>query len=260
MLGKFDIISLNYLIFLIPEFSQTEFKESTLDCRSLRAESDLVKDCSQPSQMKTNCPTGCNNFWAESGPQRVYTAVPLERDIHLRSQRKSSNPQKRSSFQSVFTEGKGSSKENSSDTESHSRKTKEDVKEGIKSADSGVKSNNFQKRSSFQIGFTELSDISKEKTPDVESHPKKKERDGKENIKSADVGVKRKKNVKEDERFIKWLERMEEKMAKKQGKMEERFLKKHEKLEERLVKKQEKLAERFQKQQEKAERRKPSSK
>ena len=218
-----------------------------------------MKDSTQQSQI--NCPTVSNNFWAESGPLRDYTTVPLERNMPLRRQRKSGNPQKRSSCQIAFPAGKGSLKQSSPDTEIHFKKKEGDVKKDIKIADSKVKPNNPEKRSNFQFGLIELSDIIlKEKTPDGEIQPKKKEKDVKENVKSADVGVKRKKSVKEDERFIKWLERMEEKMARKQGKMEERFIKKHEKLEERLVKKQEKLVERFQKQQEKVEKKKPSTK
>lgn len=239
---------------LLPELLQAELRESPWG--SSRIESDLVKDYSQLPQIKIDYPTVSNNFWAESD----HGTVPLEKVMPLRRQRKSCNPQKRNSFPIAFNEVKSNLKDKQSGTENCLKKREEDVKEDTRKLVNEAKSNVTQKRSSFEFGFNEVSDIAKEKSPNGESSSKKKERDGKENIKSADVGVKRKKSMKEDERFTKWLEKMEEKMARKQGKMEERFVKKHEKLEERLVKKQEKLAERFQKQQEKVERRKPSSK
>lgn len=217
-----------------------------------------MKDSSQVPQIKINYPTVSNNFWSESDLTTDFTTVPLEKVMPLRRQRKSYNPQKRNSFPITFKDVKGNLKDNQSGIENCFKK-REGKEEDTRKPDEAAKSD-IQKKSNFEFGFSELSDITKEKKASGESSSKKKERDGKENVKSADVGVKRKKSVKEDERFTKWLEKMEEKMARKQGKMEERFVKKHEKLEERLVKKQEKLAERFQKQQEKVERRKPSSK
>ncbi|XP_045110982.1 next to BRCA1 gene 1 protein-like isoform X2 [Portunus trituberculatus] len=235
------------------ELLQAEMKETPW---SSKIEKDIVKDYSQLSQIKINYPTVSN--WAESDLPTDLTTLPLEKVMAVRRQRKSFSSEKRNSFPITFNEVKGNLKDAQSGAENCLKK--KDVKEDTRKADEEPKSNITQKRSNFEFGFSELSDITKEKKTNGDSSSKKKERDGKENIKSADVGVKRKKSIKEDERFTKWLEKMEEKMARKQGKMEERFVKKHEKLEERLVKKQEKLAERFQKQQEKVERRKPSSK
>lgn len=138
--------------------------------------------------------------------------------------------------------------------ENHATKI-EDIVDNGGSAELQI--NNPQKRRNFQITFSERSD---EKPQDLKSLHKKKDGDAKENSKINDSGVKRKKSGREEERFNKYLEKMEEKMARKQGKIEERFSKKHEKLEQRLVKKQEKLVDRFQKQQEKAEKRRSTSK
>lgn len=244
-----------YFISVISEFPQAELKEQKFTCKNLRAENENQNDSSQPTLLKV-IPPCASNLLAESGNLKDDLATPLEFHVPRRHQRKSSNPQKRNSFQL----GKGSLQERPSGMDNCATKKQENAKKNIERRDGELEVNNCQKRSSFQITFMGLKESSDEKTLDLESHDRKKDGDGKDNIKSSDSGVKRKKNGKEEERFTKWLEKMEEKMAKKQGKMEERFTKKHEKLEERLVKKQEKLAERFQKQQEKAEKRRSTTK
>lgn len=244
------------------EFPQAEFKLRTLNskpkftCKSLiRAEGDAQQDSSPPTQLKVTCPPAYNNFLAESGHLKNDSAAPLELYVARKNQRISSHLQKRSSFQLK----KGCLKERRSGMEKCAKKKEENAKDNIEMRGIELQFNNPQKKSSFQITFTEGKESSDEKIQDLESHFKNKNGDAKENMKGSDGGVKRKKSGKDEDKVTKWLERMEEKMAKKQGKMEERFSKKHEKLEERLMKKQEKLTERLKKQQEKAEKRKSTS-
>lgn len=98
--------------------------------------------------------------------------------------------------------------------------------------------------------------VKKDKMEDLdsiikESHSESRMKKTPEKVEGGDIGAKRKKFAREEERLVRKQEKVEERFFKIQEKLEEKFIKKQEKVEEKILKKQEKLTEKFLKLQEK---------